>query len=543
MLDTCLVRVDAPSPFIYEGPAFVVDRCSQRAPRFGSAGDNSVSLFAGSRGSQATAGASRVPPVAAVGSSRGGGVSGDHCRGNLAGTLFAEAFLALQRGYAAASCFRQYFFNGKRIYFSYVEPQGGWGEPTGEEGSFCYHGSSAICFCSVARRRSTRTDVASPSESRKMTSEDAEVTSGHRDPDLGHRQLIRPEERDQTAGSADRELDHGFALTAQISDYSLARDEIQNAACEPRKTFGSMNMDEFLTNICNVEEIQAAAAAANNDSSNNQAQAGSTAGGGQVVEAAAPLSRKTVDEVWAEIHRNVSLRSHHVEQQVHQDGAGNACRQPTFGEMTLEDFLVKAGVVREGHGAPSPHPQPMALPPSAAQQYEITGFGHMVGMTGYVDEQVLGAAAAVVGSPASPLSSDGMAGEQVDNSVPGYGADVPRIVGGVGRKRPGDGETVDRVVERRQRRMIKNRESAARSRARKQVHFLSSTELLSHHVRHSNTATAEPVILTNEMQCTQAYTVELEAELNVLKEENARLREEQVNDQVRIDNIFYHQRC
>ncbi|URD71833.1 Basic region leucine zipper [Musa troglodytarum] len=372
---------------------------------------------------------------------------------------------------------------------------------------FLLHSEAGAPSCRFARGRSTRADVASPSESRKMTSEDAEVTSGHRDPDRGRRQLMRPEQRDQTACSADRELDLGFALMAQTSIYSVTRDEIRNAVCEPRKTFGSMDMDEFLTSIRNVEEIQAVAANANNDSSNNQAQANNLAdstAGGKVVEAAAalhrqgsltlpaPFSRKTVDEVWAEIHRNAALRSHRVEQ-VHQDGAGYACRQPTFGEMTLEDFLVKAGMVREGHGgqgAPSPHPQPMAPPPSALQQYEMTGFGHMVGMAGYVDEQVLGAA--VVRSPASPLSSDGMARGQVDNSVPGCGADVPRTVDGVGRKRPGNGETVDKVVERRQRRMIKNRESAARSRARK-----------------------------------QAYTVELEAELNVLKEENARLREEQ----------------
>ncbi|CAL9048741.1 unnamed protein product [Musa banksii] len=423
---------------------------------------------------------------------------------------------------------------------------------------FLLHSEAGAPSCRFATGWSTRADVASPSESRKMTSEDAEMTSGHRDPDRGHRQLIRPEERDQTADPADRELDLGFALMAQTSIYSLTCDEIQNAVCEPGKTFGSM--DDFLTSICNVEDIQAAAANANNDSSNSQPQANNLAdstAGGQVVEAAAalhrqgsltlpaPLSRKTVDEVWAEIHRNAARRSHRVEQ-VNPDGVGveNACRQPTFGEMTLEDFLVTAGVVREGHGgqgAPPPHPQPMAQPPSAAQQYEMTGFGHMVGMAGYVDEQVLGAAAAaVVGSPASPLSSDGMGRGQVDNSVPGYGADVPRSISGVGRKRPGDGETVDKVVERRQRRMIKNRESAARSRARKQVHFLSSTELLSHHVRHINTASAEPVILTNKMQYAQAYTVELEAELNVLKEENARLREEQVNDQVRIDNICYH---
>ncbi|CAN6832564.1 unnamed protein product, partial [Brassica oleracea] len=87
---------------------------------------------------------------------------------------------------------------------------------------------------------------------------------------------------------------------------------------------------------------------------------------------------------------------------------------------------------------------------------------------------------AMVG-PLSPVSSDGLGHGQVDNIGDQYGFDM----GGLkGRKR-----VVEKVVERRQRRMIKNRESAARSRARK-----------------------------------QAYTVELEAELNQLKEENAQLK-------------------
>jgi ABA responsive element binding factor len=84
------------------------------------------------------------------------------------------------------------------------------------------------------------------------------------------------------------------------------------------------------------------------------------------------------------------------------------------------------------------------------------------------------------GSPRTP-DSDGML------SPMHYGLDGPFR----GRKRGPDGP-VEKVVERRQRRMIKNRESAARSRARK-----------------------------------QAYTVELEAEVNQLKEENSRLRKQQ----------------
>ncbi|KAH7295352.1 hypothetical protein KP509_27G043400 [Ceratopteris richardii] len=91
-----------------------------------------------------------------------------------------------------------------------------------------------------------------------------------------------------------------------------------------------------------------------------------------------------------------------------------------------------------------------------------------------------------LGSPSSPLP-DGVEpshGSMSSSSPLRYGLDGVTT----GRKRGFD-SSLEKVVERRQRRMIKNRESAARSRARK-----------------------------------QAYTVELETEVLRLKEENMRLR-------------------
>lgn len=379
-----------------------------------------------------------------------------------------------------------------------------------------------------------------------MTAEDAEVTSEHRKPEPIHRQLLPAEEEDQKA-TAPREIDLDFPLMRQTSIYSLTLDEIQNAVCEPGKTFGSMNMDEFLTNIWNVEEVQAAAAA---DNLLQDARGGGLAQPTQSLRRQGsitlppPLSRKTVDEVWAEIHRDAVLRSQQAER-VHPDcDAENAPRHPTFGEMTLEDFLIKAGVVREGYVPPGAPSQPVApVPPAAvSQQYAMAGLGQVMGMSGYVDHQGLGTAAGGVpsagyqlvgnsfggrlgngygaartGSPASPLSSDGMGG-QFDRTVGGFIGDTFRNGGGGGvRKRPADGIPVDKVVERRQRRMIKNRESAARSRARKQV----DSPLTNLRYCFENNKNA------SNSFCIQAYTVELEAELNQLKEENSRLREEQ----------------
>jgi ABA responsive element binding factor len=41
---------------------------------------------------------------------------------------------------------------------------------------------------------------------------------------------------------------------------SLTLEELQNSLCESGRNFGSMNMDEFMANIWNVEEFQAATA-------------------------------------------------------------------------------------------------------------------------------------------------------------------------------------------------------------------------------------------------------------------------------------------
>ncbi|KAF2309810.1 hypothetical protein GH714_005225 [Hevea brasiliensis] len=82
--------------------------------------------------------------------------------------------------------------------------------------------------------------------------------------------------------------------------------------------------------------------------------------------------------------------------------------------------------------------------------------GGALGMVG------LGGAAA--GSPANQLSSDGITKSNGDTSSV---SPVPYAFNGGLRGRRACG-TVEKVVERRQRRMIKNRESAARSRARKQ---------------------------------------------------------------------------
>lgn len=362
---------------------------------------------------------------------------------------------------------------------------------------------------------------------------------------------------------------HAFAsLGSQSSIYSLTLDEFQNTLCESGKNFGSMNMDEFLNSIWTAEENQAqvtsaamVVAAANTNPNPKQLSQLGEANDAPIDQKGiitkqlslprqgsltlpGPLSRKTVEEVWTEIHESQQEHEPPTNCTNPQNTGSSQQRQITFGEMTLEDFLVRAGVVRE-----QTQPPPSPLPQQPQQPYGGTFYQNNdtnVMGTGFVTRPVIGGSANVVGyqpmpqtgdasaaypgsmkrgggyaaqptaacfggrmgnggsgggygqvqglgmgSPVSPVSSEGLCANQMDGANP-YGMDVGGMRGsgaGGGRKRIIDGP-IEKVVERRQRRMIKNRESAARSRARK-----------------------------------QAYTVELEAELNQLKEENGHLKQ------------------
>ncbi|KAJ4841540.1 hypothetical protein Tsubulata_001747 [Turnera subulata] len=354
-----------------------------------------------------------------------------------------------------------------------------------------------------------------------------------------------------------------FPLTRQPSIYSLTFEEFQNTVGGSLgKDFGSMNMDELLKNIWSAEETQTMAAAT---STTGVGQEGLQRQGSLTLPRT--LSQKTVDEVWKDISKEFVVNG----------GGGiagpnipQAQRQQTLGEMTLEEFLVRAGVVREdvpfagkvtmngdlsrvaangtglgigfqqnrggtvglsnsnisNNNANQINLQSSNLPLNVngvrssqgqvQQQQQIfpkqptVGYvpqmplqsspGIRGGIVGIGDQGItsglmqgggmgmVGLGAVTTGSPANQLSSDGVAKSNGDTSSV---SPVPYVFNGSLRGRRAGG-TVEKVVERRQRRMIKNRESAARSRARK-----------------------------------QAYTMELEAEVAKLKEENEELRKKQ----------------
>nr|XP_043617226.1 ABSCISIC ACID-INSENSITIVE 5-like protein 5 isoform X2 [Erigeron canadensis] len=376
---------------------------------------------------------------------------------------------------------------------------------------------------------------------------------------------------DSKSGSG-RPPGNNFPLARQGSIYSLTFDELQNTMGSVGKDFGSMNMDELLKNIWNAEEMQTVG---NNIATSVPDRGG--VGGTNLQRQGSltlprTLSQKTVDEVWRDLSKE------------YNNGFGQPDlphRQQTLGEMTLEEFLFKAGVVREegqlngkgndnglfasltnpqtnpgfgamgfqqaageiqnasvidnggsnqisfqsanlplnGNGVRSAQNQqqplfpkqpnlPFGVPPmgiptsnqlgSAVIRNGAMGLSDPVMNSALVSAATLhggmgpmaglGAPGGVTVAAVSPaVSSDGLAKNNGDMSSV---SPTPYAFNGVMRgRRTG---AIEKVVERRQRRMIKNRESAARSRARK-----------------------------------QAYTMELEAEVLELKQKNEELKRKQ----------------
>uniref|UniRef100_A0A5B7AUE3 Putative G-box-binding factor 4 n=1 Tax=Davidia involucrata TaxID=16924 RepID=A0A5B7AUE3_DAVIN len=140
-------------------------------------------------------------------------------------------------------------------------------------------------------------------------------------------------------------------------------------------------------------------------------------------ESVSNATSKTVDDVWKEI---VAGRSERRE-----------CKQEAPDEMmTLEDFLAKAEAVEE---------QEVKIEPLLEPREKLSG-----GIFGF-----------------DPITPSPFPTHSVDGVI-GFGNGV-EVIGGRGKRRAVL-EPLDKAAQQRQRRMIKNRESAARSRERKQAY-------------------------------------------------------------------------
>ncbi|CAN6478862.1 unnamed protein product [Victoria cruziana] len=286
-------------------------------------------------------------------------------------------------------------------------------------------------------------------------------------------------------------------LTRQGSLFNLTLDEVQNHLGDLGKPLMSMNLEEFLRTITSAEESLGANAV---DAADPAQFISSSAVSGIQRQPSFMLNQdlgnKTVDDIWREIQQ--------VQGKIAQ--AEKVQRQPTLGEMTLEDFLFRAGALSQD---PDPSLAPPAMPLMPVEVMPVPQQDWM--------EYQLGNATAVAAScstsaPPQPhqtltgmympgfgvgVSSPVLDVAYMENPMTASSSLMAMPVENVDRKRTASDELRDRAIDRRQKRMIKNRESAARSRARK-----------------------------------QAYTSQLEGEVSQLKDVNSRLKKEKELDNV-----------
>ncbi|KAK3017823.1 hypothetical protein RJ639_003425, partial [Escallonia herrerae] len=234
-------------------------------------------------------------------------------------------------------------------------------------------------------------------------------------------------------------------LGKQISWYSLSLDEVENQLGALGKSLGSMNLDELIKNVLKSEANQS------NDMTVDSLFSAYSLKRQASLSLVRAFSGKTVNEVWREIQQGQKMRD--VEEMNGQE------REATLGEMTLEEFLVKAGLYVAEASLESTMGLENAL---VTQTY-----------TGYIGL-----------SPSTSI--DGL-------------SDTPTPSG-----KRGGGDAFEKTLERRLKRKIKNRESAACSRARKQAGYSMCFSLFS----------------------TLAYHNELVTKISRLEEENMKLNRE-----------------
>ncbi|XP_052172512.1 ABSCISIC ACID-INSENSITIVE 5-like protein 1 [Diospyros lotus] len=313
-------------------------------------------------------------------------------------------------------------------------------------------------------------------------------------------------------------LDEFQRKNSGMSLESMNMEELRNCVwnVEANKASLSMNQNEVMmavkanqaTSIMNQNEVMMAVKANQANSIMNQNEEPDLPLEESFSLTSSP-NKRTMDEIWADIQINQSPANNLAVNNVIDFSEGDT----TLGEITLEDLLVKLGVIQGAEDLEAKLKEAQGCPDfygnfaSDKTSLDPTSIGAtlMQGVEFQPPNAEINIPAAIspIGFPPSytipsiPINSHmhkpippwgGFAGESSND----IGNGIKSFLDGLGvslKRKATNDELLELAAERRQRKMIKNRASAARSRARK-----------------------------------QAYTTNLETELHQLKDENAQLK-------------------
>ncbi|XP_077224603.1 ABSCISIC ACID-INSENSITIVE 5-like protein 3 isoform X2 [Tasmannia lanceolata] len=256
---------------------------------------------------------------------------------------------------------------------------------------------------------------------------------------------------------------HFPPLARQGSLYNLTLEEVQNQLGDLGKPLNSMNLHELVKNVVAAEESLVFHNPHIGDGSVSSHPSSSASCLPGNINLSRTLSQKTVDEVLRDIMQH---------DQGNAGDNGSMLREPTLGEMTLEDFLHRAGAINMGNQDILVNSQPlMAMDPMVSTtqhadwlQYQMAAV-HPQPMT--VLRSSLSVAPQVFGNQVMDVGfNENQLALRVP--VPMMGGTSSESLAIAEKKQRFSGEVMEKSIERRQKRMIKNRESAARSRGRKQ---------------------------------------------------------------------------
>uniref|UniRef100_A0ACD5XQ31 Uncharacterized protein n=2 Tax=Avena sativa TaxID=4498 RepID=A0ACD5XQ31_AVESA len=267
-------------------------------------------------------------------------------------------------------------------------------------------------------------------------------------------------------------------LAREGSLYNLTLSEVESHLGAPLL---SMNLDDLVRSVIPDDTNHPLPNGIGN-SGNQSTSASGLERQGSSISVPRALSKKTVDEVWRDIQQD---------QESSDEERSSGCEaQISLGEITLEEFLHRAGIVTGQYQKDADKlVDPVGTGEGAHLMTRVQDFPQG---TSSIDVYIARQSNAQPLSVAIPSTMDAIYPDSQMSISPSLELSDLQTPS---RKRMSSGDVVYKVVDRRQKRMIKNRESAARSRARK-----------------------------------QAYTSELEGKVACLEEENMRLKREKELD-------------